>query len=78
MKKSPSQTLLDYSILSLAVSSEVYGIIIVCNHPPPLSAGKKVEPLTEFSKGSLTGSQFSKGGYCRYFQGVAGFTKKVC
>ena len=29
MKKAPSQTILDYSILSLAVSPELYGIIKV-------------------------------------------------
>ena len=47
MKKPSSQTLLDYSILSLAVSPELYGIIIVCT---PLSAVGRVEPLTRFSK----------------------------
>ena len=38
MKKPPSQTLLDYSIPSLAVSPELYSIIIMCT-PPPFSAG---------------------------------------
>ena len=37
MKKPPFQTLLDYSILSLAVSPELYGITTVCTPPPPPS-----------------------------------------
>ena len=47
MKKPPSQTLLYYSILLLAVSAELYGIIIACT---PLSAGGRVETLTKCLK----------------------------
>ena len=47
VKKPPSQTLLEYSILSLAVSPELSGITIVCT---ALSTGGRVEPLTKFSK----------------------------
>ena len=50
MKKPPSQTLLNYSILSLAVSPELYSII-KCAPPPPLSDnGGRIEPPTKFSK----------------------------
>ena len=48
MKKPPSQTLLNYSILSLAVSPELYSIIKCA---PPLSGnGGGIEPPTKFSK----------------------------
>ena len=50
MKKPPSQTLLDYSILSLAVSPELYGIIIV--HTPFLLRGG-LSLLLNFQKGGL-------------------------
>ena len=33
MKKHPSQTFLDHSILSLTVSPELYSLIIVCTLP---------------------------------------------
>ena len=45
MEKLPSQTLLDYSILSSAVHRELSGIIIVCTPPP-----HPFLPLTQFSK----------------------------
>ena len=63
MKKPPSQTLLDYSILSLAVFPELYDIMIVCY---PLSAGGRVETLN-FQKGGLD------RGYCWPFQGGCNF-----
>ena len=50
VKKFSSQTLLDYSILSLAVSPEPYGIIIVCS-PILLGAGFCV--LLNFQKWRL-------------------------
>ena len=71
MKKPPSQTLLGYSILSLAVSPELYGIIIVCT---PLSAVGRVEPL-DFQKGGLGRiSIFKRGFTVDLFKGVAVFT----
>ena len=66
MKKPPSQTLLNYSIPSLAVSPELYSII-KCS-PTFLVMGKRggIEPPTKFPKwvGGLIGTQ------------LWGFTKK--
>ena len=42
MKKLSSQTLLYYSIFSLAVSAELYGIIIACT--PPSARGRVWKP----------------------------------
>ena len=50
MKKPPSQTILDYSILSLAVSPELCGIIIVCT---PFLLGGGLRLLLSFQKGGL-------------------------
>ena len=75
MKKPPSQTLLNYSILSLAVSPELYSIIKCAPSFLVLGGGGGggggaggIEPSTKFSKWGgrwgLTGSQ------------LWGFTKK--
>ena len=70
MKKPPSQTLLNYSILSLAVSPELYSIIKCA---PPFwywEWGERLSHLPNFQNkgggggGGLTGSQ------------LLGFTKK--
>ena len=59
MKNPPSQTLLDYSIFSLAVSPELYGIIIVCLSP--FSAGGGLRLLLNFQKGGLDRISLSRG-----------------
>ena len=48
MKKPPFQILLDYSIPSLVVSPELYGIIIVWTPPPFCLGWRRVEPPTKF------------------------------
>ena len=50
MIKPPSQTILDYSILSLTVSRELYGIIMVCT---PFLPGGGLSLLLNFQKGGL-------------------------
>ena len=72
MKKPPSQTLLDYSILSLAVSPELYGIIIV--HTPFLLGGG-LSLLLNFQKGGLDRISVFRGRVTvDLFKGVAVFT----
>ena len=71
MRKPSSQTLLDYSILLLAVSPELYGIIIVCT---PLSAGGVLRLLLNFQKGGLDRISVFRGGvYCWPFRGGCSF-----
>ena len=58
MKKPPFQTLLDYSILSLAVSPELYSIMIVCTTlpttpPSQFLLGEALSLLLNFQKAGL-------------------------
>ena len=69
MKKSPSQTVSDYSTLSLAVSPELYSIIIGCISPL-LLGGRELILLINFQKGGLVGSQFLEGSCCCPFSRV--------
>ena len=72
MKKPPSQTLLDYSILSLAVSPELYGIIIVYT---PFLLGGGWTVLLNFQKGGLDRISVFRGQVTvDLFKGVAVFT----
>ena len=48
MKKTPSKTLINYGMFSLAVSPELYSIIKVCT--PIYAAGARIEPPTKFLK----------------------------
>ena len=72
MRKPSSQTLLDYSILSLAVSPELYGIIIVCN---PFLLGGGLNLLLNFQKEGLDRISVFRGEFTvDFFKGVAVFT----
>ena len=65
MKKPPSPTLLDYSILSLAVSHELYSIIIVCTSPlSAVGVRGGVEPPNKFPKRRARQDLFLEGGFC--------------
>ena len=67
MRKPSSKTLLDYSILLLAVSPELYGIIIVCT--PPFLLGVVLRLLLNFQKGGLDRISVFRGGiYCWTFR----------
>ena len=76
MKKPPFQTLLDYSILSLAVSPELYGIMTVCTPPPPsFLLGEGLSLLLNFTKGGLDRiSAFRRWVIVNLFKGIAVFT----
>ena len=68
MRKPPSQTLFGYSILSLAVSPELYGIIMA-------GGGGGVSLLLSFQQGALDRISGFRGGVTvDLFKGVAVFT----
>ena len=71
-KKPPSQTLLDHSILSLAVSPELYGIIIVYT---PFLVGGGLSLILNFQKGGLDRVSVFRGQVTvDLFKGIAVFT----
>ena len=75
MRKPSSQTLLDYSILSLAVSPELYGIIIVCTPLPFCWRGGGLSLLLNFQEGGLDRISVFRGRVTvDLFKGVAVFT----
>ena len=72
MKKPTSQTLLDDNILSLAVSPELYSIIIVCT--PPFLLGGGLNLLLNFQKEGLDRISVFRGVIVELFKGVPVFT----
>ena len=78
IKNYPSQTLLDYSILSIAVSPELYSVIILSTPTHFLLEGRQSSLLLNFlnERGDLRGSHFLEGVAVDLVQGVANLNKK--